>query len=67
MGRNGFGVLHQYDLKTNLAGKGVELPLQCRFLDVCSPQQVARDLTADIGMNVAQRYRVSVHDNGVQT
>jgi uncharacterized protein (DUF302 family) len=26
--QNGFGVLHQYDLKQTLAGKGVELPVE---------------------------------------
>jgi uncharacterized protein (DUF302 family) len=31
---NGFGVLHQYDLKKTLAGKGVDLPHECRILEV---------------------------------
>jgi uncharacterized protein (DUF302 family) len=65
--RNGFGVLHQYDLKKTLAGKGVELPHECRILDVCNPQQAARVLTADMGMNVALPCRVSVYEAGGQT
>jgi uncharacterized protein (DUF302 family) len=65
--RNGFGVLHQYDLKKTLAGKGVELPHECRILDVCNPQQAARVLTEDMGMNVALPCRVSVYEEGGQT
>jgi uncharacterized protein (DUF302 family) len=65
--RNGFGVLHQYDLKKTLAGKGVELPHECRILDVCNPQQAARVLTADMGMNVALPCRISVYEGGGQT
>jgi uncharacterized protein (DUF302 family) len=65
--QNGFGVLHQYDLKKTLAGKGVELPQQCRILDVCNPQQAARVLAADMGMNVALPCRISVYEDGGQT
>jgi uncharacterized protein (DUF302 family) len=65
--RNGFGVLHQYDLKKTLAGKGVELPHECRILEVCNPQQAARVLQADMGMNVALPCRISVYEEGGQT
>lgn len=65
--QNGFGVLHQYDLKKTLAGKGVELPQECRILDVCNPQQAARVLAADMGMNVALPCRISVYEDGGQT
>ena len=65
--QNGFGVLHQYDLKKTLASKGVELPHECRILEVCNPQQAARVLTADIGMNVALPCRISVYEEGGQT
>ena len=64
---NGFGVLHQYDLKQTLAGKGVELPQECRILDVCNPKQAARVLAADMGMNVALPCRISVYEDGGQT
>jgi uncharacterized protein (DUF302 family) len=65
--QNGFGVLHQYDLKQTLASKGVELPQECRILDVCNPTQAARVLTADMGMNVALPCRISVYEDGGQT
>ena len=65
--QNGFGVLHQYDLKKTLAGKGVELRHECRILDVCNPQQAARVLSADMGMNVALPCRVSVYEEGGET
>jgi uncharacterized protein (DUF302 family) len=65
--QNGFGVLHQYDLKKTLAGKGVELQHECRILDVCNPQQAARVLTADMGMNIALPCRISVYEDGGQT
>lgn len=65
--RNGFGVLHQYDLRKTLAGTGVELPHECRILDVCNPQQAARVLTADMGMNVALPCRISVYEEGGRT
>ena len=32
--QNGFGVLHQYDLKQTLAGKGVELPQELSLLHI---------------------------------
>jgi len=65
--QNGFGVLHQYDLKQTLAAKGVELPQECRILDVCNPKQAARVLAADMGMNVALPCRISVYEDGGQT
>jgi uncharacterized protein (DUF302 family) len=65
--QHGFGVLHQYDLKKTLAGKGVDLPHDCRILEVCNPQQAARVLTADMGMNVALPCRISVYEDGGQT
>lgn len=65
--QHGFGVLHQYDLKKTLAGKGVDLPHECRILEVCNPQQAARVLTADMAMNVALPCRISVYEDGGQT
>jgi uncharacterized protein (DUF302 family) len=64
---NGFGVLHQYDLKKTLAGKGVDLPHECRILEVCNPHQAARVLSADMGMNIALPCRISVYEDGGQT
>jgi uncharacterized protein (DUF302 family) len=64
---HGFGVLHTYDLKQTLAKKGVELPQQCRILEVCNPQQAARVLSEDMGMNVALPCRISVYQEGGRT
>jgi len=64
---NGFGVLHQYDLKKTLAGKGVDLPHECRILEVCNPKQAARVLDADMGMNIALPCRISVYEDGGAT
>jgi uncharacterized protein (DUF302 family) len=65
--QQGFGVLHQYDLKQTLAGKGVELPHECRILEVCNPKQAARVLEADMAMNIALPCRISVYEDGGQT
>lgn len=65
--KHGFGVLHQYDLKKTLAGKGVDLPHECRILEVCNPQQAARVLKADMGMNIALPCRISVYEDGSET
>ncbi len=64
---NGFGVLHQYDLQKTLAAKGVDLPHECRILEVCNPHQAARVLSADMGMNIALPCRISVYEDGGQT
>jgi len=64
---HGFGVLHQYDLRKTLAGKGVDLPHECRILEVCNPAQAARVLDADMGMNIALPCRVSVYEDGGET
>jgi uncharacterized protein (DUF302 family) len=65
--RHGFGVLHQYDLQQTLASKGVNLPHECRILEVCNPQQAARVLASDMGMNIALPCRISVYEDGGTT
>lgn len=65
--QHGFGVLHTYDLKQTLAGKGVELPHECRILEVCNPHQAARVLSADMAMNMALPCRISVYEEGGET
>jgi len=65
--QHGFGVLHTYDLKQTLASKGVELPHECRILEVCNPRQAARVLSADMSMNMALPCRISVYEEGGQT
>ena len=60
-----FGVLHVYDLKQTLAGKGFTLPGECRVYEVCNPQQAHKVLTADMSMNMALPCRISVgQENG---
>jgi uncharacterized protein (DUF302 family) len=64
---NGFGVLHTYDLKQTLAGKGVNLPQECRILEVCNPHQAAKVLSSDMQMNLALPCRISVYEEDGQT
>ena len=64
---HGYGVLHIYDLKRTLAGKGFDLPNACHILEVCNPKQAAAVLTADMGMNIALPCRISVYQDGGKT
>jgi uncharacterized protein (DUF302 family) len=65
--KHGFGVLHVYDLKQTLAGKGVRLPEECRIYEVCNPQQAIRVLTADMSLNMALPCRISVYQQDGKT
>ncbi|MBI5017921.1 MAG: DUF302 domain-containing protein [Deltaproteobacteria bacterium] len=65
--RNGFGVLHVYDLQEKLREKGVDLPHACRILEVCNPKQAAKVLAADMEVSLALPCRISVYDDGGQT
>lgn len=65
--RNGFGVLHVYDLKATLKSKGVDLPQECRILEVCNPKQAAKVLSADMTLNMALPCRVSVYEDAGKT
>ena len=63
--KHGFGVLQAYDLKETLTAKGFPLAHACHILEVCNPQQAAKVLAEDMGMNIALPCRVSVYeDNG---
>jgi len=62
-----YGVLHTYDLKATLAGKGFDLAPACHILEVCNPGQAAAVLNTDIGMNVALPCRISVYEDGGKT
>ena len=61
--RQGFGVLHVYDLKQTLKGKGVDLPIECRIFEVCNPQQAGKVLAADPNLNMALPCRISVYEH----
>jgi len=65
--RHGFGVLHVYDLKKTLASKGVDVPHECRILDVCNPQQAGRVLSADMNLSTVLPCRIAVYDHGGRT
>ena len=60
--RNGFGVLHIYDLKQTLRDKGAPIEQECRILEVCNPQKAREVLQADMSMNMALPCRVSVYE-----
>lgn len=64
---NGFGVLHVYDLQATLKSKGVDLPEQCRILEVCNPHQAAKVLASDMTLNLALPCRISVYEQDGKT
>jgi uncharacterized protein (DUF302 family) len=65
--RNGFGVLHIYDLKQTLKDKGAPIDNECRILDVCNPQKAQEVLTMDMNLNMALPCRISVYEQDGQT
>ena len=65
--RNGFGVLHVYDLKRTLAEKGAPIDDECRILEVCNPKQARDVLSTDMGLNMALPCRVSVYEEDGKT
>lgn len=58
-----FGVLHTYDLKETLKGKGIDLPHECRIYEICNPKQAAAVLAEDMDLNMALPCRISVWEN----
>jgi uncharacterized protein (DUF302 family) len=65
--RQGFGVLHVYDLKSKLAEKGIGFPNECRILEVCNPKQAAKVLTADMTVSLGLPCRISVYQDAGKT
>ena len=57
---NGFGLLHVHDLGATLRGKGLAFERQCQVFEVCSPQQAAAVMAADMRLNMALPCRISV-------
>lgn len=49
----GFGVLHHYDFKKILDGKGFPIGKECRVLEVCNPRQASEVLAVEMGLNMA--------------
>lgn len=65
--RNGFGVLHIYDLKQTLKDKGAPIEHECKILEVCNPHKAREVLEADMSMNMALPCRISVYEQDGQT
>lgn len=65
--RNGFGVLHIYDLKAKLREKGVNFAHACRILEVCNPKQAAKVLGSDMSLSTALPCRISVYEEEGRT
>lgn len=63
----GFGLLHHYDFRKVLEGKGFPLDRECRVLEVCNPRQASEVLAADMSLNMALPCRLSVYENGGHT
>lgn len=55
-----FSVLHTYDLKETLQGKGFAQESEVRVLELCNASQAFKVLTADVAMNMALPCRISV-------
>jgi len=59
--RNGFGILHTYDLKQTLEGKGFPMQDEVRIYEICNPARASEVLGRDLDMNMALPCRVSVY------
>jgi uncharacterized protein (DUF302 family) len=64
---NGFGLLHTYDFRQILAGKGFDLPGECRVFEVCNPRQASEVLAVDMALNMVLPCRVSVYEDQGRT
>lgn len=64
---HGFGVLHRYDFRETLAGKGFPIDEACHVLEICNPRVASEVLRRDMKMNMALPCRVSVYSEGGQT
>ena len=65
--RNGFGILHTYDLKQTLKGKGIDLANGCRIYEICNPQKARAVLENDMSLNMALPCRISVYEDDGKT
>lgn len=64
---HGFGVLHHYDFKKTLAGKGFPLDNECRVMEICNPRQASEVLAVDMALNMALPCRISIYQDGGKT
>jgi len=65
--RNGFGVLHVYNLTRTLEEKGAPIEHECRIFEVCNPQKARDVLNTDMSLNMALPCRISVYEDGGRT
>lgn len=65
--RNGFGLLHSYDFKQILTGKGFPLQPECRVLEICNPRQASEVLAMDMALNMVLPCRVSLYEDQGKT
>lgn len=62
-----FGLLHHYDFRETLRGKGFDLPHACLVLEVCNPGQAAAVLDVDMSLNMALPCRISIYEDQGKT
>jgi uncharacterized protein (DUF302 family) len=62
-----FGLLHHYDLKQTLKGKGFDLEPEVRVLEICNPGFADQVLKAEVAMNMGLPCRISVWQEGGAT
>ena len=60
-------MLHTYDFRKILAGKGFNLPGECRVFEVCNPRQASEVLAVDMALNMVLPCRVSIYEDHGQT
>lgn len=65
--KEGFGVLHVYDLQQVLTGKGFPQANACRVLEICNPAQADAVLGIDMALNMMLPCRVSVWEQDGST
>lgn len=64
--KHGFGLLHSYDFRRTLRGKGYPIDNECRVLEICNPAQASEILKQNMALNMALPCRVSVYqEDGV--
>ena len=65
--RNGFGVLHVYNLKETLESKGFERAEEIRVYEICNPGHATNVLDIDLKINMALPCRVSIYSQDGET
>ncbi len=58
---NKFGILHSYDIKQTLAGKGQKLTEECHVFEICNPVVAKNILEKDMDLASVLPCRISVY------